>query len=179
MPFCHPQKSRSEKAVPVKIFFDLEFSDLQPDAMMVSAGFVAEDNEAFYVEVEEAFWRSGASQFVLDHVKPLLSNQGIPASEVASKIIDWLNSKGPEATLISDSDWDLRILQNHLQRTGYQWPDLWHWEMAPNHLPSKLHHAFDCAYQAWFLRSGHKQHHALNDAKALRDAHLGAITANE
>jgi len=177
--FSNLQKYKSETSVTVKIFFDLEFSDLQPDAMMVSAGFVAENNEALYIEVEEAFWRSDASQFVLDHVKPLLSDQSIPAREAASKIIDWLNSKGPDVTLISDSDWDLRILQNHLQWTGYQWPNLWQWEMAPQHLPSKLHHAFDCAYQAWFLRSGHKQHHALSDAQALRDAHLGAITANE
>ncbi len=165
--------------MPAKIFFDLEFSDLQPDAMMVSAGFVAEDNEVLYVEVEEAFWRSDASQFVLDHVKPLLSDQSIPAREAASKIIDWLNSKGPDVTLISDSDWDLRILQNHLQRTGYEWSHRWQWEKAPQYLPSKLHHAYDCAYQAWFLRSGHKQHHALNDALALRDAHLVATTANE
>lgn len=165
--------------MPVKIFFDLEFTDLQPDALMVSAGFVADDNEALYVEVEEAFWRSDASQFVLDHVKPLLSNQGIPASEVASEIIDWLNSKGPEVTLVSDSDWDLRILQSHLQRAGYQWHHLWQWEKTPQHLPSKLHHAFDCAYQEWLLRSGRKQHHALNDARALREAYFAATTANE
>jgi len=165
--------------VSARIFFDLEFSDLKPGAMLISAGFVTEESEVLYVEVEAAFWLPQASQFVLDEVKPLLGDQGLAANEAAAKIVDWLNSKGPEVTLISDSDWDLRVLQQHLQRAGYHWPDLWRWDKAPQHLPSKLQHAYDCAYLEWFLRSGRAQHHALNDAQAIRHAHITAMAANE
>lgn len=164
---------------PTMIFFDLEFSDLKSAAMLISAGFVSETNEVLYVEVEAAFWLPKASQFVLDEVKPLLSGQGLPAHEAAAKIIGWLNARGPEVTLISDSDWDLRILRKHLHRAGYHWPYQWKWEKAPLHLPSRIHHAYDCAYMEWFLRSGRAKHHALNDAQAMRDAHVAAMTSNE
>jgi len=147
--------------------------------MLISAGFVTDTNEVLYVEVEEAFWLPKASQFVLDEVKPLLSGQGLPAHEATAKIIGWLNARGPDVTLISDSDWDQKILRKHLHRTGYPWPDHWKWEKAPLYLPSRLHHAYDCAYQEWFLRSGRAQHHALNDAQAMRDAHVVATSGNE
>jgi hypothetical protein len=164
---------------PIKIFFDLEFSDLESAAMLISAGFVTETNEVLYVEVEEAFWLPKASQFVLDEVKPQLSGQGLPAHEAAEKILGWLNARGPNVTLISDSDWDQKILRKHLHQTGYPWPDHWKWEKVPLNLPSRIHHAYDCAYQEWFLRSGRAQHHALNDAQAMRDAHVVAISGNE
>lgn len=163
----------------IKIFFDLEFSDLNLAAKLISAGFVTESNEVLYVEVEEAFWLPHASQFVLDEVKPLLSGQGLPAHEATAKIIGWLNARGPDISLISDSDWDLKILQKHLNETGYHWPENWKWEKAPQYLPSRLHHAYDCAYQECFLRSGRAQHHALTDAQALRDAHVVAMSGNE
>jgi len=161
------------------IFFDIEFSDLQPAALMISAGFVAEDDDALYLEVEETWWLPKASKFVRDKVKPLLRGEGLSANEAALQIIHWLNSKGPEITLISDSDWDLRILQNHLELAAYHWPHRWRWDKAPQHLPSKAHHAYHCAYLEWFLRSGHEQHNALNDAQAIRHAHITAMTANE
>lgn len=145
---------------------------------MISAGFVSEGNDSLYVEVEENFWRPHASEFVLDVVKPLLSGNGLPAHEAAAKIVGWIRGRGPDVTLVSDSDWDRKVLLKHLRHVGYCRP-LWQWAKVPQDLPGNLRRAFNNAYLEWFLRSGHPQHHALYDAEALRYADQAARSADE
>ena len=161
-----------------KIFVDLEFSDLKSTAVLISAAFVSDRNESLYIEVEESFWRPHASQFVLEVVQPLLSGSGLPASQVAGKIVGWIKGRGSDVTLISDSDWDQKMLIKHLRYAGYCRPN-WHWEKVPMDLPPKLRPNFNAAYVEWFLRSGRAQHHALNDAQALRDTYLSVMSAPE
>lgn len=162
-----------------KIFFDLEFSDLKSTAMLISAGFVDEQNNSLYLEVEPEHWQTYASQFVFDVVTPLLRGDGLPANQVTAKIGGWLNARGPELMLVSDSNWDMRILRRHFKQTGYSWPFHWQWDNVQAQLNGSQRRAFNSGYIEWFLRSGCPQHQALNDAQALRDAYFASMNAHE
>lgn len=162
-----------------KIFFDLEFSDLKSNARLISAAFVDEQNDSLYIEIETQYWQPYSSEFVIEVVKPLLRGDGLPAQQGSAKIGGWLNARGPELILVSDSDWDWRMLRRHFKLTGYVWPFFWQWENVRYLLNGNQRKMFNSAYAEWFLRSGHVQHHALNDAQALRDAYVATLIAHE
>lgn len=160
------------------IFIDLEFTDLKNTASLISAGFVDADGNTLYVEVEQNYWIAEASDFVKQTVIPLLTGPAYTPDQATAKIIGWMNARGPEITLISDSDWDRKILKSHLRQSGYRHTPTWHWIKAPMHLAPLQRKEFSSSYAAWFLRTGKQQHHALNDAIALADATFRAVQSN-
>lgn len=151
----------------MRIYFDLEFSDLKHKAKLISAGFIADTGEVLYLEIESAYWQEEASPFVQESVVPLLSETGMSANEATNRIVTWIDAHGQDIHLISDSDWDLRILRKHLARSQRHWPRNWLWTQAPQHLASELHLRYDDVVATWFLASHRPQHHALNDAEAI------------
>ena len=86
------------------IFFDTEFSSLEVDAKMLSAGFVSANGQELYVEVKDSIDPAKCSPFVLETVLPLL--QGGPhlftLSEIARKLKGWIEAMSSEVVLVSD-----------------------------------------------------------------------------
>lgn len=102
-----------------RIFFDTEFTDLLPDADLISIGFVTESGDrSLYIELAD--WIPGkASDFVRERVVPLLdqpSEARMTTNECAVAVREWLLElgSGRELELVSDSSWDWRLLQRLL-----------------------------------------------------------------
>jgi len=99
------------------IFFDCEFTDLLPDAGLISIGLAAERDvvKPLYIELSEGWTRDGCSNFVLTTVLPLLGRHHpfqISREETATRIQEWLDNlrrgdREKKLIFLSDSsrDW--------------------------------------------------------------------------
>lgn len=158
----------------MRVFFDLEFSALSKDAQILSAGFAAENGPEFYVEMEDVS-PSQFSPFVQDVVVPLLRGPSalvLPEEQALAAILDWL-SAFDSPVLVSDSEWDSSLLGSLIRKYAKE-------DSVP--LSYDLL-AFSSGYAArqyqesdleYFLRNKGMRHHALHDAKALRQGVLRA-----
>ena len=148
----------------MKLFLDTEFTDLLPDAQLISIGCVTEAGEQFYAETQ--FDALLASDWVCENVIIHLAGDAILSrNQLRGEFAVWLASLGPVEFAL-DSQWD------------------WHWllclfpkgfpvNVAPKPLmidarPESFERALDLAYSHNNLR----RHHALDDAKAMRLAWL-------
>lgn len=97
----------------MRIFFDTEFTDLTSDAELISIGFVSEDGQAFYY-AELAGWdETKVSDFTREVVLPLLDQpkqSRLTSARCAAAITHWLSQFNAEIELVSDSEWDWRLL---------------------------------------------------------------------
>jgi hypothetical protein len=157
------------------IFFDTEFTDLVQEPFLISAGFAGEDGQEFYGELEPRFWAPWASQFVQANVAPLLDQVthragGLPPFSLvglANAIRDWIERRGDEVVLVSDSPgYDLSQLLSLFDEANELWPCNTE-KRARCYL---LNEISANTYQHTFRRIGMPQHHSLADAKALRAA---------
>lgn len=180
----------------LRVFVDTEFTDIAPDADLISLGFVTERDERLYIEISD--WdRSLASDFVQRVVMPLLGRHNpevLTRDQAAVRITQWLAElRGGDLTqqiiMLSDSQWDWTQLI-----------ELWPWmpgeevwarqqnvvgRLISNELESgRQQRIFDEELEAFFQMRGHRltqtggeRHHALVDAlanrEAFREAHFG------
>lgn len=146
------------------VFLDTEFTNFN-DPELISIGLASSDSVNFYAEVD--YVASSCSEFVHKVVVPLLScNSQISTEHLRDKILRWLDSiRGTSPILICyDSDYDrilfLRLLDNNmpnfliLRNIGYQ-------------------HIDGVKRADFYLSNNLDEHHALNDAMALRYAFRG------
>lgn len=171
----------------MRIFADLEFTDLSDAAALISLGAIAESGETFYVEVSPL--PSGCSDFVRAEVIPHLENgaSSSPAEEVETRFAEWLAS-WPSPVVYVDSDWDIFVLRKSFTA-----------ETSRNPGPLQLHRKdnssvtvellLDNTYEGTGLvayfdalyktegEPGFRKHHSLDDARALRAAVLTAEDA--
>lgn len=154
------------------IFFDTEFSSLEVDAKMLSAGFVSANGQELYVEVKDSIDPAKCSPFVLETVLPLL--QGGPhlftLSEIARKLKGWIEAMSSEVVLVSDLpaiDWPLI----HDLFEAYGWPENLSKRCEPVSfwIPKHSEEVFHCALKEYWLEHESKRHHALIDAMSLFD----------
>jgi hypothetical protein len=161
------------------IFFDTEFTDLHPEAKLISIGLVSEDGErTFYAELSDT-WRiedCTRNPFVLEAVIPLLEGGAtrMTMAELALRLGDWLEAFDQPVTMATDSlawDWDWF---REIFYTADTWPakvDGTPLLLTMNYLND--YDAFAHAVEQAFA-TGLRRHHALDDAKANR---LGWIAA--
>lgn len=163
-----------------EIFFDTEFSDLAADAELISLGAVAPNGQEFYVELIPQ--PVCASEFVKEHVLPLLdntTNSACARTSFPTALADWL-ADFPEPTLISDSSWDIYHLRKSLGLAAVHHPGVIRLttsngsttEVGLITLPPMGDAAleiYDAALADCFARDP-RQHHALVDARALAAA---------
>lgn len=104
----------------MRIFFDTEFTTLQPDAdvYLISAGFVSEDGEhEFYAEITD-FPRHECSQFVREVVLPLLDapeERRFTEAMFAFRLVEWLDEFDEPIDLFSDSPMDWSLLADAIR----------------------------------------------------------------
>lgn len=158
----------------MRIFFDTEFTTLQPDAdaCLISAGFVSEDSSSeFYAEITD-FPRHECSQFVREVVLPLLDapvDRRCTETMFTLRLVEWLNEFDEPVDLFSDSPTDWTLLADAIRDAR---GDLRH--------PLKAHlariespDALEAEYRFWQQPENRgKQHHALFDARCLRQMRL-------
>lgn len=159
------------------LFFDCEFTDLSGSASLISAGFVTQSGEHFYTELSE-YEEGVCNDFVKATVLPLLSLSPISTVDFASSLTDWLSKLGGEFLFIADSDWDQKILTKTFASVDKAIPDNWRFQKTPDNFTSGMQRSlFNDEMAAFFLRHpDEKPHHALADARAIRNAYLRAAS---
>ena len=154
----------------MNIYFDTEFTGLTSEPRLISIGMVADNDMELYIELADGWTESQCSPWVRENVLPLLGRiepQSRP--EAAAKIASWVATVDPHAALIADSDWDVALL-NMLLDDAYA-------KGQPRH-PLKLVKfgsrvqavLFESEKSTYFAENAAPQHHALIDAKAMRQA---------
>lgn len=157
------------------LFFDCEFTDLSSSASLISAGFITQSGDPFYAELSD-YVADACNDFVKATVLPLLSLLPVSTADFISALTDWLNHLGGDFLFIADSDWDRNILTRTFASIGKTIPDNWRFQKTPDNFTNGMQRRlFDDEMAAFFLRHpDQKPHHALADARAIRDAYLRA-----
>lgn len=157
------------------LFFDCEFTDLSASASLISAGFVTRSGEQFYAELSD-YDEKNCNNFVKARVLPLLSLPQISTADFLSSLTDWLGNVGESFLFIADSDWDQKILSKTFVSVGKSIPDSWCFQKTPDNFTNGMQRSlFNDERAAFFLRHPEqKAHHALTDARAIRNAYLRA-----
>ncbi|GAB4465729.1 MAG: hypothetical protein OHK0044_04750 [Burkholderiaceae bacterium] len=149
----------------VYVFVDSEFTSLD-EPRLISVGAVATDSAAFYCELSD--WpEEHCSEFVRASVLPQLEGGAISRPVAADAFARWLAERAASApvTIVSDSGFDRWALADLLGREDL--PAGAEWRQVPLDVER-----LDDSARALGLR----RHHALNDARALRHALLGAAS---
>jgi len=146
----------------MRVFIDTEFTDfVQP--RLISIGLVAEDGQECYVELTDGWTRRDCSTFTRKVVVPLLQLgiYGKSTIDAARYVHAWLIATGPNLEIVSDSNYDLRFLDEMLR-------------LIPDPLGNVRVAHVVALTPAQQLRSedafaaGLRRHNALDDARALR-----------
>jgi RimJ/RimL family protein N-acetyltransferase len=158
-----PPTSARLRAEPgrVYVFVDSEFTSLA-EPRLISFAAVATDGATFYCELSD--WpRATCSEFVRDTVLPLLDGDTVPHPVAADSFVDWLEDRAAAApvTIVSDSGFDRWAITDLLGREDL--PAGCAWLRVPIH-----YEQLDAAVAGLGLR----RHHALDDARALKQVIL-------
>jgi len=150
------------------IFLDTEFTEFD-NPELISLGLASLNGKEFYAEVP--FTCSSCSQFVLDVVLPLLSDTyQVPTDGLHKNILKWLDSIREDNPVIVcfDSIYDKNLFLR----------------LFPTNLPSFIilreigYRQINGLMRSDFYEKNNlSEHHALNDAMALRYAFRGWIHA--
>jgi len=159
----------------MKIFFDCEFTDLRDSALLISAGFITQSGHQFYAELSD-YEQGSCNDFVKTTVLPLLSLSPISTVDFLSSLTDWLSNLDEDILFIADSEWDQKILTKTFVSVGKTIPSKWRFQKTPNNFANGTQRSlFNDEVAVFFLRHpDQKPHHALTDARAIRDAYLRA-----
>ena len=158
-----------------RLFFDCEFTNLKDSASLISAGFVTQSGDPFYVELSD-YDEEACNDFVKATVLPLLSLPPMSTADFLVSLTAWLRHFGEELLFIADSEWDQKILVKTFAAHGQSLPANWHFQNTPDNFTNGQQRClFNDEMAAFFLRHpDQKKHHALTDARAIRQAYLRA-----
>jgi hypothetical protein len=159
----------------MRVFFDTEFTTLdQSERALISIGLVTEAGREFYAELSDTWQKNMCSNFVIDTVLPLLEGgeARLLEAQLALRLREWIDGLGAdEVVLVSDApavDWPLieKVFEHHRQ-----WPanlkrecDWLQFE------DERQRHRYNYGLAFWWQGRTHLQHHALNDARAMKMA---------
>ncbi len=107
---------------------------------------------------------------------PLLSLPPISTAEFLASLTDWLQRWGDDLLFVADSEWDQKILAKTFAALGQPLPANWRFQKTPDNFTNGQQRClFNDELGAYFLRDPDQQrHHALTDARAIREAYLRA-----
>ncbi len=155
----------------MKVFFDCEFTDMAENASLISVGLVTLDNRSLYVELTDGWRQEECSDFVIENVLPFLGyGEQLSRRQAASRIYEWLVATGEAGgiELLCDSTWDPVMIRPLLPtKIGLLTPKFeviaFADEMKQTIFLDNLERLLSSATHG-------PQHHALADARALREA---------
>lgn len=94
----------------IKIFLDTEFTDLHPEARLISIALVVDENNFFYAELTDTYSFDDCSNFVKSNVLPILRGGDCRMNyfECSLKLGNWIESLGDRCVIASDApSWDM------------------------------------------------------------------------
>lgn len=166
------------------IFFDTEFTDLNPQkGEILSVGMVKMNGEELYLEIESS---GETSDWVKENILPMLKEQKVSKEEAAKKIIEFAGADKPH--LISyviefDAPFFYKLMGVGGDKGNKDLP--FHWiildfasflfatGMSPVAFSSKEKESL--VKELGIDISNYKEHHALEDAKLLREVYLRLV----
>jgi hypothetical protein len=152
------------------IFFDTEFTDLDPEAKLVSIGLVSEDGREFYAELSDTYKPRDVGNFAIDAVIPLLEGGDYLMTQAQLRVSlgKWIKSFAQPVKLATDSvSWDWPWIPEIFDRDG-SWPkNLDGKPLLLSFRDDEEAYDFNTATEEAFA-TGLRRHHALDDAKANR-----------
>lgn len=159
------------------IFFDTEFSSLEPnDGQLLSIGIVKLNGEELYIELQH---EGDVSEWVAKHVVPSLDELKLSSAQAADKIREFLGESNPFAIAFVDN-YDVIYLTKIFGAGSlpFRWMtvDFSSILFANGINPVKFLPDEKGAF-AFYKKLGinlgkYRKHHALDDAKLLRDVWL-------
>jgi len=172
----------------MQIFIDTEFTTLAREASLISFGAVSEDGREFYCELTPVL-QEECSAFVRAIVLPLLEGgvAACPRARFAERLAAWLG-QFDDPMLLSDSDWDIYVVRHALSGERNRLPalltlagpagplDVMLLTLAP--LSAQAMAIFEREVTNHFAKDN-RQHHALVDARAMREGLLAVISTAE
>lgn len=170
----------------MNLFIDTEFSELTRDAQLISFAAVAEDGQAFYCEL--APLPTATSAFVREVVLPLL--EGGPAvcrrEDFAGRLAAWLG-RFDNPMLLCDSDWDIYVLRHAVSGERHRRPGPLTLSAPVGRCEAMLLMLrplsgddlalYERTVAACLVRDP-RPHHALADARAIREGYLAVRAAS-
>lgn len=160
----------------MRIFYDTEFTKLNAWAQLLSAGFVTETGQEFYIEFD-GVGRHECSEFVLDVVYPMLRAPGVHVATplmAAQRILEWLSAQSSDVDLVSDSNWDsflMGALFHQLRKSkdisATAGSDLTIHYRYVSHRDNVAEKVYLKEHVGYFNEHPGMLHHALHDARAI------------
>lgn len=151
----------------MRVFVDTEFTHLGRDLELISVGLITECGDALYLERQD-YDNSKCSEFVKGVVLPLLQNEpGVvcSAEDCKGRLLEWLRGVS-SPVLVVDSEWDLACLRGLFGGMPDVGVELLHFEHG------NWERVYKEAYEDYFRVNPGVRHHALHDAKAMRQGWL-------
>lgn len=154
------------------VFFDTEFGGFAPDEMqLISIGFVSENNRTLYLELDKVDPR-GYSQFCKEVVLPLLDGgPKVAWDDAAARVRDYLCSFGSVVNLWTDSPgYDGTFLAELVASVRAELPEIRICVPEFDGFFARMNYVNRS--EALFESRQLRRHHALDDAKAMREGWL-------
>lgn len=167
----------------INICFDTEFTDFVIDPALISIGLVADDGREFYAELNDTYEEVMCSWFVLEAVLPILwrKEHEMSSQDLAHKLKAWIDSFGERVILWADSpSYDWPWIQDIFERSECGWPDNLVRQCKNTQVfetdTERLKYNKACEdYWRSNKVNGAMQHHALWDARCIRQARSSGL----
>jgi len=145
----------------MRLYLDTEFTDLTPDAKLISIGVVAENGKEFYAEFSNTYELKDCSTFVKNVVLPLLNGKKETYYEASLRFGNWIDDFEEECIFACDmgASWDIPFAKKML--VAYPPANLNFNLMFPVVLQ-------DYVKSDLYDHYGYKIHNALDDARVMR-----------
>ncbi len=157
------------------LFVDTEFTSLDPyKGELLSIGLVKPNGEELYIELE---WDGAVDDWVQEHVVPFLAEEKIERGEAIRKLKDFVGNKEPfMVAYVNQFDALYLYKLCGTDGTPFHWIPidfasvLFSLGMSPE---SYYHGDKNNFYQELGIdHTRYREHHALDDAKLLREVYL-------
>ena len=146
------------------LYLDTEFTDLHPEAKLISIALVADDGDFFYAELTDTFKIEDCSDFVKNYVLPFLKGDPYRMSQIecSLRLSNWIENKEDKCIIANDApSWDIPFLNKIID--VYPPANLERKQIQIINIPS--HIAEDIV-----LENGYDIHNALDDAMVMMKA---------
>jgi hypothetical protein len=158
----------------MRVFYDTEFANLDDMATceLISAGFVTEYGEEWYVEISD-FLVERCSGFVKESVLPLLRKGNkvpdiMPSCHFAWRLCNWLEKLTQPIELVSDHSADWFLINDYCESEFSTFTSPIKGVVWQRSNEIKVQQALlKVEFDFWEANPG-MQHHALYDARRLR-----------
>ncbi len=155
----------------MRVFLDTEFSSNFGDGDLISVGLATEDGREFYAELSDGWCVEDCTSFVRSAVLPLLDHNPsttMKTNDAADALAAWLDGLGDVEIVFDACDDEQlikRLLDERVENLSISWRYL-SWSSGADALD------YDRRIEELFENEP-RRHHALVDARVLRDAVMG------